>query len=281
MQIEKVHLNRRKTLPKNYHCSCPFCKKFMGVLIRPDGIKYSKLERRKYYCAEAEKAHIAKTPLHVARWVIQEYSQPRDWVLDPTIGIGTTAVEAIVQNRNTAGVEIEYAEQTRQNVSFVHGNIKSKREFRIVDGDARDIKKYFRRKFDLVINNPPYSGDERQRIYGKPGNAYYDRDKQNLAFLKESEEYWDQIAGIYKDCGDLLKPGGRFVIGVKDMIRQKAPYLIHKHYGEILHKLFDFEGMALLPHHPPTMFMSTYNKRFPKLKIKVPRYQTILIFRKS
>ena len=83
------------------------------------GHGHSRLERRKYYDkAEGGKGgHIAKTPLHVARWAIQQYSKPGDWVLDPTIGAGTTAVEAITQGRNVAGMEIEYGEVGRRRTS--------------------------------------------------------------------------------------------------------------------------------------------------------------------
>ena len=59
-----------------------------------------------YYCKE-EKEHIAKTPLHIARWAIQNYTNEDDWVLDPTMGAGTTAVEAIILKRNSVGIEIE------------------------------------------------------------------------------------------------------------------------------------------------------------------------------
>jgi len=144
--MEKVNLKKCK-IPKDYHCNCIFCKKFGGLLIREDGTKYSKLERRKYY-SPAEIAHIAKTPLHLARWAIQTYSKPN------------------------------------------------------------------------------------------------------------------------------------FVLGVKDMMRNKKPYLLHNLFGEILNKFFKFEQMVLLPHYPPTLFMNTYQKRWPEVKL-IPRYQTILVFRKK
>ena len=104
--------------PSDY--SCPdgiYSDPFLGELKREDGTYYSRLERRKYYCKE-EKAHIAKTPLHIARWAIQNYTDENDWILDPTIGAGTTAVEAIILKRNCFGVELE-----NNHMSIIEKNI--------------------------------------------------------------------------------------------------------------------------------------------------------------
>lgn len=288
-KIEKVHLSKQE-VPEDYHCDCKFCQKFKGVLIRKDGSKYSKLERRKYYDTEAEKAHIAKTPLHIARWAIQKYTKEGDWVLDPTMGAGTTAVEALMQKRNAAGVEIQFLDVIKANVKKCN---PYNMEYQITEGDARKLLNHLDMNelfidphygFSLIINNPPYSGDENQTGIGKDRKtSRYDREKSgNLAFMKENEEYWETFEDIYGQAASLLKKGGRFIIGVKDMIRKKQPYLIHKYYGEVLLKVgLKYEGMVLLPHYPTTLFMNTYNKRFPDLDIKVPRYQTILIFKKK
>jgi len=285
-EIETVEVKPLKRTPKDYHCNCDFCKPktFRGVLIRPDGTPYSKLERRQYYNKQADLAHIAKTPLHVARWCIQEFSKPKDWVLDPTIGVGTTAVEAMMLGRCAAGVELEFAEYAQANVNYVwkEQGLPKSIQWNIVDGDARDIRKHLgRRKFGLIVNNPPYSGDQHQKIFGKPSTAFYLQQK-GLGRMKETPQYWDDIRQIYEDSLGMLKAGGHFCIGVKDMVQNKAPYLLHKMYGEILLGLgMEFVCMALLPHYPPTLFMNTYNKRFPDLDIKVPAYQTILVFRKE
>jgi DNA modification methylase len=272
--MEKVNLKKCK-IPKDYHCNCTFCKKFGGLLIREDGIKYSKLERRKYY-SPVEITHIAKTPLHLARWAIQTYSKPNDWVLDPTLGAGTTAVEALREGRNTAGVELQFFDVIVENILI---NNPHKKKHVIRAGDARNLKKFFKRKFDLVINNPPYSGDERQKGW-KMEKATYDHSLNNLAHLKENEEYWMAIEDIFLQCAHLMRKGARFILGVKDMMRNKKLYPLHNLFGDILADFLTFEQMVLLPHYPPTLFMNTYQKRWPEVKL-IPRYQTILVFKKD
>lgn len=276
-----VNLQKEQFYPSDYHCDCRFCMKYMGRLIKPDGSYYNKFERNKYYDKQAEKAHIAKTPLHVAKWAIQEYSAEGDWVLDPTMGAGTTAVEALLQKRNVAGVELQFFDVIAANVSInnPHGCKTD-----LHSGDARELLSFVgsKKRFQLIVNNPPYSGDEQEGGIGKNKvMRTYDRDlPANLAFLKENQDYWNTIRDIYGKSISVLKKNGHFVIGVKDMVKNKKPFLLHFFYGEILEELgLTFQGMALLPHYPPTLFMSTYNKRFPE--VPVPRYQTILIFKKE
>ena len=273
-KVEKVNLLQRTELPEDYHCDCEFCQDYKGILIQPDGSYYSKLEWKNHYI---KNRHIAKTPLHIARWAVQQFSKPGDWVLDPTIGSGTSGVEALLQNRNAAGVEIEFGDVAMANLK---NNVSEGLEYHLIKGDARDIGTMFDRKFQLVINNPPYSGDQRQKAWKKSDLAAYDSRFKNLAFMKESPEYWKVITDIYSECYKLTEKEGYFVLGVKDMVKNKAPYILHFYYGIALEEAgYTYVGMVLLPHWPPTMFMNTYNKRFPD--VKVPRYQTILIFRKK
>jgi DNA modification methylase len=288
MQGEEVNIKPGK-LPKDYHCKCDFCQKYLGELIRPDGTNYSRLERRKYYGKLESKmsggGHIARTPLHVARWAIQTYSKFGDWVLDPTMGAGTTAVEALTNGRNVVGMEIEFVKVIEDNLRALP---KSSSVAFIHNGDARKIKSVLKnvpKKFSLVVNNPPYSGDESQKGMKSKnpdvGSYRYDKGKANLAFLKEGDEYWGTMENIYRDCIQRLKPGGYFVIGVKDMMRNKKPFLLHKRFCELLSYMgLKYKGMALLRHYPTTLFINTYQKFYPEVK-KIPLYQTINIFQKG
>lgn len=296
-------------LPADYHCRCKFCTgNFSGVLIRADGTKYSRLERRKYYSkfeqrnAIHEGGHIAKTPLHVARWAVQNYSKPGDWVLDPTMGAGTTAVEALNHGCSVFGVEIQFIDIIENNIAAVtstgadyldsHTDEVLQRKWCIIHGDARDLETHIVSKlpadhmFDLVINNPPYSGD--QAMYADKGaknklgalTSTYSREFDNLAFNREGDKYWIEMAKIYTAAVARLRVGGRFVIGIKDQIRDGKPDELHRLFGEMMESIpgLVFETVAILPHHPTTFFMNTYPKAFPDRPM--PRYQSIVVFRK-
>lgn len=280
-KYEKMNLFNKAYFPANYHCQCLFCREFMGTLRRSDGTLYSHRERRYYYSPDEN--HIAKTPAFIAKYAIQNYSREGDWVLDPTIGSGTTAVEALLAGRCVVGMDIEYTHTAIKNIHYVIPTAKRKSEYRIQAGDSRNIQEELLaplgQKYSLIINNPPYSGDSNQTKMGQPGHKYK-KVKNNLAFFLENDEYYNAIESIYKQCIRYLLPGGYFVLGVKDMMRHKKPYKLHRHLSRIL-LTFDLSyiGMILLPHWPPTLFMNTYPKRFPD--IIIPRYQTITIFQKS
>lgn len=282
---EVVHLQYPGQLPDDYHCNCAFCTKFLGVLMRRDGTFYNKLDRNRYY-SKGEQPHVAKTPLHVARWCIQRFSKPGDWVLDPTMGAGTTAVEAVNHGRNAAGVELQFSDIVLMNLG-AQTNVEET-EVRIESGDARELRKLLwdnwreKPKFKLVVNNPPYSGDEAQKVFKVGGKKAYDHSiKENLAFLKENDGYYQTMGEIYAECVEMMEPGGHICIGVKDMCRNKQPYMLHYFLSMLLHdnRDLDYVGMALLPHYTPTLFMSTYGKKFPEAM--VPRYQTITVFKKN
>lgn len=288
-------------IPDQYHCSCDYCTKAIGELRPADGSYYSRLERRQYYDKAAESGkggHVAKTPLHIARWAVQAFTKEGDWVLDPTIGAGTTAVEALTQKRNIAGMELQFEDVVRANVKKA---IQKGNHAELRFGDARFIGDFLgkiKKPFKLVVNNPPYSGDEhmtsinqghkvseaRQEKYGDSAFVVfkYDKDLPNLAFLKEGSDYWDALSTIYKSSIEHLDKGGHFVIGVKDMMRKKQPFMFHRDICDLIasfsgaHKM-KFVGTAFLKHYPTTLFLNTYFKQYG---VQPPLYQTIPVFKK-
>lgn len=311
IRIEVVNLKMMKQAPDNYHCRCRFCDGgFKGVLQRKDGTPYSRLDRNRYYSpaeriktGEEDKSegHISKTPLHVARWAIQAFSKPGDWVMDPTMGAGTTAVEALNHGRNVFGVEIQFIDVIQANIEKALAGMPDRGlKYDVIHGDARQMKDHLTSlpksiEFSLIVNNPPYSGDQRAQTNEKLGKdpkdpttgrskkmytVGYDKRYANLAFLKESPEYWETMGTIYSACVERLKPGGHFVIGVKDMMRNKKPDELHRKFAELLESIgLRFMGVVALLHHPATLHMNTYPQWHPG--IPFPIHQSIIIFRKD
>jgi hypothetical protein len=284
--------------PDDYHCDCSFCRKVIGELRPADGSYYSRLERRQYYDpregqSNSGMAHIAKTPLHIARWAVQAYTNPGDWVLDPTIGAGTTAVESITQGRSAAGMELEFTPILKENVARALSRAPDGVTAHVAEGDARNISDILADipAPTLVINNPPYSGDVSMPSPGPRGRGkefrdeeityQYNTDLPNLAFLKEGPEYWRTMGDIYSKCIEKLAPGGHFVTGIKDMMRNKKPFLLHLDFCRLLDELaLDYVGTAFLKHYPTTLFMNTYKKHHGGGVINPVFYQTINVFRK-
>jgi DNA modification methylase len=301
MYGERVNLIKGQ-VPEFYHCRCKYCQKILGELLRPDGSYYSRLERRQYYDpsesgsknADGSKkhSHIAKSPLHVSRWAIQQYTKPDQWVLDPTCGAGTTIVEAVTQGRNAAGMELEYGDILKANIAKAK-EINNLPIVKIGNGDAREIATFLEKAkvppVHLVLNNPPYSGDvsmpsPKGKLRGKEHRDQeitfkYDKTLPNLAFLKEGEEYWQTMMEIYKACVGHLVKGGFLVLGIKDMSKNKEPFLLHKMFCEQIEDSLKlkFVGTAFLKHHPGTLHLNSCMKRHG---FEPPKHQTISVFKK-
>ena len=280
IRTEPVKLIKKEKTPDDYACDCKYCQKYFGMLIRPDGRKYNRNDRRKYYYYKhggGGAGHINPTPLHVARWAIQNLTKPGDIVIDPFAGTGTTIVEAINHGRSAIGTELDTIDLARRNIK---SNVDNPTELydpsciaKVHHDDARNLDAYVHDgTAQLVILHPPYSGDEQS-------NAKYDPNvKKNLAFLKESSEYWKVIDYIYRACYAALKPGGYMVIGIKEMMRNKQWWDLHIKHSAVLDEFMTYKGMVMLPHYPRTLHLNTYYKRYG---IHPSYYQTCTIFKKE
>lgn len=303
MAQEAKYLNRlgvseivqsRKGVPSDYHCNCKFCNpdKFMGEIFHNDSGKYYSNKIRKGYYLDKTGEHLDVGHMIGYRWAVQNLCPENGWVFDPTVGSGTAIIESINNKRNGVGIELEYPEIAKKSIEAQKSGMNSL----LIPGDARHTKDlliqngFFENSFDLIINGTPYpsngslSSDAPQRQ--KMGD-YSDRDRtfnynheRNMG-LTSGKEWQSLIQGMYTQSIQFLKPGGRFVIIVKDLIRDKQPYNLHKEIIDlVLEENFnmEYEGFFLHKHIPSTMFINTYGKRYPW--VKVPLYQTGIVLKK-
>jgi adenine-specific DNA-methyltransferase len=71
--------------------------------------------------------HPCQFPIELIERLILALTNERDLVMDPYMGVGTTAVAAILHNRRTAGADIleEYIQKARERIAAaINGNIK-------------------------------------------------------------------------------------------------------------------------------------------------------------
>jgi hypothetical protein len=67
-----------------------------------------------------ERYHPTQKPLILMKWVIENYTQPGDTILDPFMGSGTTGVACMMTGRNFIGCEIDptYFEIARRRIAL-------------------------------------------------------------------------------------------------------------------------------------------------------------------
>ena len=138
----------------------------------------------------------------LAASVIGSASQPGDLVLDPFAGYGTTVAVAERMGRRAIGIELvpEHREIARRRTGGAA---------RLILGDARVLAQLVDEPMDLVLTSPPYmSGTDHPQ---NPLTGYATDDGDYAVYLRELGLIFGQVAA-------LLRPGGRLVVNVANVI---------------------------------------------------------------
>ena len=138
----------------------------------------------------------------LAASVIGYASLPGELVLDPFAGYGTTVTVAERMGRRAIGIELvpEHLEIARRRTG---GGAK------LILGDARELSRLVDEPVDLVLTSPPYmpSTDHPQN----PLTGYATDDGNYAVYL-------DELGSIFGQVATLLRPGGRLVVNVGNVV---------------------------------------------------------------
>jgi DNA modification methylase len=302
---DQILESRNTGIPQDYHCRCNYCTdNYLGEIYKESTDQYySGAGRRKYYFPKRNK-HIAEGQYQGYRYAIQQWSNPGDWVFDPTVGTGTAIVEAVNNSRNAIGIELEFPEIAIQNIEYQFQGkiIPPTGQYHMIHGDARNLTTYLNElniaegSIKLVLNGTPYpklssySSDSPQRNLMKDEEGNLTREsaaernyriQENFGLYK-GDEFSNLITRMYLDCIPFMCSGGKMVILIKDMSQKKKSYLLHKyvvdHLLESTNELRYF-GTYIHKHLPYTLHMNTYNRIHPEAE-QVPLYQTCVVLEK-
>jgi modification methylase len=197
-------------------------------------------QRRGRYVAGSG-AHPARMAPDLAKSLIEDYTQPGDWVLDPLAGVGTTHVEAIHVGRHAFGAEIEpgWVALARANIALARGQ-GGTGTGRVITADAtrlpRGIPTSLRGRFQLLLTSPPYGRTMHGRVEHRRGpltrfhNQYGTADPANLAHRRRTGLI-DGITAVLDGCWPLLAPGGFVAIVSRPWRRD---HVLHDLPGQIL-----------------------------------------------
>lgn len=177
----------------------------------------------------------------IAERAIDTYTNPRDLVVDPMCGIGTTLVEAVHVGRRAVGVEMEarWTALAEANLTLAWKQ-GARGRATVVQGDARELPRLIvtgARDFlappdepnparlpygavDLVLLSPPYGCDliepykTTQPATDLREARNYSGDRRNLGHARGAS-YLDAMAEVYDTAAAVLKPGGYLVTVTK------------------------------------------------------------------
>lgn len=147
----------------------------------------------------------------LVRNLILRYSKENDYVLDPMIGGGTTAIECKLLNRNLLALDINpnAIELTKNALNF---DCEYNPKIKVKINDARKISILKDESIDFILNHPPYADIIK----------YSDKKiKEDLSNIHNLEEFCDEYEKAIKELYRVLKPNKYCAILIGDTRRNK------------------------------------------------------------
>jgi len=147
----------------------------------------------------------------VVRNLLIRYSKENDYVLDPMIGGGTTAIECKLLNRNLLALDINpnAIEITREALDFESDYAPT---IKLELNDSRHLPMLKDDSIDFVLNHPPYAD------IIKYSDKKIDADLSNM---HDIDEFASEMEKVAKEFYRVLKPNKYCAILIGDTRRNK------------------------------------------------------------
>lgn len=147
----------------------------------------------------------------VVRNLLLRYSSENDYILDPMIGGGTTAVECKLLNRNLLALDINpnAIELTQTAIDF---DCDYNPKIRIELNDSRKLTMLQDESIDFVLNHPPYVDIIK---YSQK------QIKEDLSNIHDLDEFCDEIEKVASEFYRVLKKDKYCAILIGDTRRKK------------------------------------------------------------
>lgn len=147
----------------------------------------------------------------VVRNLILRYSNEKDYLLDPMIGGGTTAIECKLLNRNLLAFDINpnAIELTKKALDF---ECEYSPKIKLELNDSRELSMLKDKSIDFILSHPPYADII----------TYSDKQiPQDLSNIHDLEKFCDEMEKVASELFRVLKPNKFCAILIGDTRRQK------------------------------------------------------------
>lgn len=147
----------------------------------------------------------------VVRNLIIRYSKEGDYLLDPMIGGGTTAIECKLLNRNLLALDVNpnAIELTNTALDF---ECDYTPKIKVELNDSRKLSMLKDESIDFVLNHPPYADIVK----------YSDKQiEEDLSNIHDLEKFCDEYEQVIKEMYRVLKPNKFCAILIGDTRRNK------------------------------------------------------------
>jgi DNA modification methylase len=147
----------------------------------------------------------------VVRNLILRYSKENDYLLDPMIGGGTTAIECKLLNRNLLALDIN-----PNAIKITNDSLDFESEFspniKTTINDCRNLSLLKNESIDFILNHPPYAD------IIKYSNKEIEQDLSNIHNL---DKFCDEMEVVAKEFYRVLKKDKYCAILIGDTRRNK------------------------------------------------------------
>jgi hypothetical protein len=153
-------------------------------------------------------------PDELARLVLEYFTRPGDWVLDPFAGFGTTLHVAQSLERNAVGFEPD-ANRAAHAMSGLHA------PNRVIEDRVERLLDYDLAGFDFLFTSPPYVT---VRLEDDPWGT----------------SYFDDMRAIFRSIRQVLKPKASVVVEVSNIRTADGFRPLAFEFASLLGGLFEF-----------------------------------------
>jgi DNA modification methylase len=194
------------------------------------------------------------TPSYIIWNLLQRYTKPKDLVVDPCAGSGTTLDVARNLERRALGYDVHPA---RKDI------------FRV---DARKLPPELTGKVDFVFIDPPYST-----------HIDYGPDPRDIGKLDASgAAYYEAMDQVFAEVHRLLKPGRHMALYVSDsFVKGEGFYPIGFELFDRLRKRFEPVDIISVVRHNKTLEMGNYRKAAEDGNFFLRGFNYLFVMRKA
>lgn len=217
---------------------------------------------------ETKLGHPAMFPLALVIRLIQCFMTREDKVvLDPFVGVGSTAIAAELMGKVGVGIEIssEFCEKARKRETAIsyefdeNGSVKGKSfngvslpaelgERRIYTDDAANLLKHVEpNTVDFVVTSPPYWDILLQeRSADQKEIRHYGESTADLGKIRHYDAFLHALEGIFRLVYEALRPGKYCCVIVMDLRKKDRFYPYHADIATFMQDIgFIFDDLII------------------------------------
>ncbi|MFK5974960.1 MAG: DNA methyltransferase [Sulfurovum sp.] len=207
----------------------------------------------------------------VVRNLLLRYSNEGEYLLDPMIGGGTTAIECKLLNRNLLALDINpnAIELTKEALNF---ECEYNPKIRIELNDARLLKMLKDNSIDFILNHPPYAD-----IIN-----YSDKNiEEDLSNIHDIDLFCNEMGKVAKELYRVLKPNRYCAILIGDTRRKKMYQPIaYKIMQKILDVGFELKE-DIIKHQHNCKTTDFWTKRSKDYNFLLIMHEHLFVFQKT